>query len=162
MPQRISERLVSRVCRKCKTEKPIADFLVWRRSSETTAVTCSACRPEVNAEQRLRRNVRTAHHRALTAGRVSTLTIEEWRQILSVSNGECAYCHRNVSVDYLTIEHIVPVNKGGDNTAANITATCWQCNASKAQKAVATFSPPLMGRPRKAAATPDETGNSQV
>jgi 5-methylcytosine-specific restriction endonuclease McrA len=40
----------------------------------------------------------------------------------------CAYCG---SVGSLTIDHIVPVTRGGTNDMANLTFACKSCNSSK-------------------------------
>lgn len=45
--------------------------------------------------------------------------------------GCCSYCG---STENLSIEHIVPVAKGGDNSLANLTMACMTCNCSKQDK----------------------------
>lgn len=43
----------------------------------------------------------------------------------------CTYCD---SKENLTIDHILPISKGGQNTLANITIACMPCNNSKRAK----------------------------
>jgi len=42
--------------------------------------------------------------------------------------GKCFYCGKRRR---LTIEHIIPLTKGGHHSAANITGACWKCNHDK-------------------------------
>lgn len=54
------------------------------------------------------------------------------------SNKRCAICGRPLQMDfpeledYVTIDHIVPLNKGGENVLENYQATCKCCNQIKA------------------------------
>lgn len=46
---------------------------------------------------------------------------------------KCIYCGRS-PVEHgvtLNLDHIIPVAKGGDNTAGNLVTACWQCNQEK-------------------------------
>jgi len=44
----------------------------------------------------------------------------------------CEYCGKIDTL--LTIDHIVPINKGGQNCLANVTIACKSCNSSKGDK----------------------------
>ena len=50
------------------------------------------------------------------------------------SKGYCSYCSRKVGRDKLTIDHYVPVSKGGTNDNNNLVLCCQQCNSSKGNK----------------------------
>ncbi|MEH0586231.1 HNH endonuclease signature motif containing protein [Streptomyces sp. B21-106] len=60
------------------------------------------------------------------------LTAAEWRQILALYGNRCLRCG---SSGPLTIDHVIPVSKGGPNTAANVQPLCGSCNSSKSTKA---------------------------
>ena len=45
--------------------------------------------------------------------------------------GICAYCHYQHNPDRLTIDHILPITKGGSNNISNICLACWRCNLTK-------------------------------
>ena len=52
---------------------------------------------------------------------------EVWRR----DQGKCAYCG---SQERLEFDHIIPVSKGGSNTARNVQLLCEKCNRSKSNK----------------------------
>lgn len=52
--------------------------------------------------------------------------------ILRKSDGVCAHCGCQVVVgDNFTVEHVVPISKGGTNDLVNIVALCRTCNVTK-------------------------------
>lgn len=52
-----------------------------------------------------------------------------WNQKLS--RGTCYYCGQRFSPDELTMDHIVPIIRGGKTTKNNIAAACKECNNKK-------------------------------
>ena len=55
--------------------------------------------------------------------------IEVWRR----DGGKCARCDSRTNLEY---DHIVPISKGGSNTARNIELLCEKCNRSKSSNVV--------------------------
>jgi len=55
--------------------------------------------------------------------------IEVWRR----DGGKCARCGSRERLEY---DHIVPISRGGSNTARNIELLCEQCNRSKSNNIV--------------------------
>lgn len=52
--------------------------------------------------------------------------------ILRKSDGVCAHCGCRIAVgDNFTVEHVVPISKGGTNELVNIVALCHACNVTK-------------------------------
>ncbi len=45
--------------------------------------------------------------------------------------GVCFYCQRQVGRDNLTMDHIVPLSRGGQSKRGNIVAACKECNNKK-------------------------------
>jgi 5-methylcytosine-specific restriction endonuclease McrA len=54
-----------------------------------------------------------------------------WKRRLS--KGVCHYCGRHVAPRELTMDHIVPVSRGGKTTKGNVVACCRGCNTAKKQ-----------------------------
>lgn len=66
---------------------------------------------------------------------VNTLTSQEWIDKLIEYNFKCAYCGVTFDdIDVPTIDHIVPISKGGDNTKDNVVPACQSCNSKKGTK----------------------------
>jgi hypothetical protein len=60
------------------------------------------------------------------------ITMPEWKHILDLQNNTCATCGRKFTRKLKpTMDHIVPLSKGGEHTSANIQALCQSCNSSK-------------------------------
>lgn len=43
----------------------------------------------------------------------------------------CVYCGIFLTKEILTIDHIVPLSKGGSNCKTNLVTSCQQCNCRK-------------------------------
>ena len=52
-----------------------------------------------------------------------------WQQKLAI--GLCYYCGRIVSPKDLTMDHIVPLARGGRSTKDNLVPCCKECNTKK-------------------------------
>lgn len=52
-----------------------------------------------------------------------------WKQRLAA--GLCHYCGRKFEAKLLTMDHVVPIARGGTSTPGNIVASCQNCNRDK-------------------------------
>jgi len=59
------------------------------------------------------------------------ITKEEWLSIMNDCDWSCSYCDCKLTDSNRTIDHFVPLCKGGDHCVTNITAACKPCNCSK-------------------------------
>jgi 5-methylcytosine-specific restriction endonuclease McrA len=50
-----------------------------------------------------------------------------------VAKGECHYCRRSTPSKELTMDHIVPISRGGKSTKGNVAPCCKTCNTAKKQ-----------------------------
>ena len=62
--------------------------------------------------------------RAKKLGLEATLTIWEWLQIKRNWNFNCAFCQGKAE----TMEHIVPLSRGGGTHRLNVVPACEKCN----------------------------------
>lgn len=53
-----------------------------------------------------------------------------WRTL--ISRGICHYCCQKFPAAELTMDHLVPVARGGRSTKGNIVPACKACNSAKA------------------------------
>jgi len=58
---------------------------------------------------------------------------EEEKRLLRLYGYQCAYCGKQVK---LTMDHIIPILKGGKHTINNVVPACVSCNCSKGTKAL--------------------------
>lgn len=54
-----------------------------------------------------------------------------WKRKLA--KGICHYCCRQFSPKELTMDHVVPIARGGKSTKGNIVTSCKECNNAKKQ-----------------------------
>lgn len=54
--------------------------------------------------------------------------------ILWRDNNQCQYCSKPLRSGNLTIDHILPKSKGGNNSWLNLVAACKRCNQKKGDK----------------------------
>lgn len=52
-----------------------------------------------------------------------------WQRRLA--KGVCHYCHHKVPPQELTMDHLVPVARGGRSTRGNVVPACKSCNSRK-------------------------------
>jgi len=50
-----------------------------------------------------------------------------------IATGKCHYCESSVAPNDLTLDHVVPVSRGGRTTKGNCVAACKECNNQKKQ-----------------------------
>jgi 5-methylcytosine-specific restriction endonuclease McrA len=49
------------------------------------------------------------------------------------AKGVCYYCSRKTPPKELTMDHIVPISRGGKSTKGNVVVSCKECNNAKKQ-----------------------------
>jgi 5-methylcytosine-specific restriction endonuclease McrA len=87
---------------------------------------------KANPEKR-RMHARPSEHRrkAILKGSSGSFTTLEWATLLKTYDNRCAYCKKRKK---LTVDHVIPLSKGGTNTIGNIIPACGSCNSSKRDK----------------------------
>lgn len=63
-------------------------------------------------------------------GRIS-FSQEIRNRVYNKAKGKCAYCGNFVQCDKFTIDHIIPLSKGGTNDEENLQCCCKKCNQMK-------------------------------
>jgi 5-methylcytosine-specific restriction endonuclease McrA len=54
-----------------------------------------------------------------------------WRRKLA--RGICFYCRRSFDTKDLTMDHVIPLSRGGKSTKGNVVPACKMCNNKKKQ-----------------------------
>lgn len=74
--------------------------------------------------------------------------------IIFRDNFECQYCGQGGSVKDLTIDHVIPVSRGGQNTWENVVTACGPCNSKKGNRLLREMGVKLKRDPYKPKWTP--------
>lgn len=62
------------------------------------------------------------------------VTLEEWLAILRQHNFRCVYCDVVLTKDNRSMDHKIPLVRGGTNEIANLVPACFICNVRKNRK----------------------------
>ena len=143
-----------RTCNTCDARKPAEAFSVNKRDSRGLSPRCRDCRSIETAARymadldasRAAKARNQARRRARLLGRLAEdVTRESLRADLG---DECFYC--GVDMDFTryprgrkpmnlaTVDHILPLSKGGEHTRSNTTLCCLGCNLSKGAREAPT------------------------
>lgn len=69
-------------------------------------------------------------HIAREREKAQKLKKSSWWQT-QLNRGLCHYCEKKFARSELTMDHVVPVARGGMSTRGNVVPACKACNASK-------------------------------
>jgi len=78
-------------------------------------------------------------HRALKRKAEGSFTKDDLLRIWVKQEGRCAYCGE--IADELTVDHVVPLSRGGSNWPSNLALACQPCNDSKGAKLLSEWEP---------------------
>jgi 5-methylcytosine-specific restriction endonuclease McrA len=90
-----------------------------------------ATRQEWYRHHKERWKVYEATRSARERGAPGSFTCEDVTAILTHQQSRCFYCGRGISNDRHTIDHYIPLARGGSNWPENIVAACRPCNTGK-------------------------------
>ena len=84
-------------------------------------------------EWRRKNPARASNHRLSRRNREATgaLTERDWSRVLARSLGRCFYCGDESK---LTMDHVVPLCRGGTHTIGNVVPACGPCNFRKGRR----------------------------
>ena len=141
-----------KTCSRCSHARPIQYFSNDSNTSDGLSYQCSDCRHArylanrtkilermSSPDYRPNRQVYNSRQRAKNYDIENTLTVSEWKDKLTESDGCCAYCGEKVGQAKLVMDHVIPMLKGGSNSIENITPACKLCNRKKAAKSSELF-----------------------
>ncbi len=82
-----------------------------------------------NNRKKLR--IKEARRRARLSSSGGSYTSYEWNQLVKQQENRCLACGKKTK---LTVDHVIPVSKGGTSNIDNLQGLCFSCNSSKGAK----------------------------
>lgn len=73
----------------------------------------------------------SALRRAREVGAEGSVSRAEWEELKDQFGRRCLSCGRTENETLLTLDHVVPLSRGGSNTIENAQPLCRPCNSSK-------------------------------
>ena len=130
-----------RTCKVCLTaynkardaanpEKAKARILGWHRKNRTKE-TARMRRWRSENPERSRAHLANYKARRYSAGKLPYRCIPA---MLQAQNGQCAICSIDLIESGYHVDHIIPLFRGGKNSADNVQLLCAPCNLSKGYK----------------------------
>lgn len=74
------------------------------------------------------------HRRARVANAAGEFTADDVEAQLSEQSGLCFWCYEIMPLGKHTIDHLIPLSRGGSNWPSNLVCACHSCNSQKGAK----------------------------
>ena len=108
-------------------------------------VTNPAWKGGITLDERAYNNARKKKHRAYYSfleskrrarirGSIGNFTFASWQTLKEKYGYQCLMCKLSEPIISLSIDHIIPISKGGKHDISNIQPLCRGCNAKKSNK----------------------------
>jgi 5-methylcytosine-specific restriction endonuclease McrA len=146
------EPVAKAVCKKCGVEKDSSKFSKSKFTSTGLDPRCKECYRDITRERRKDPKVRERarltsleynrknplarkRHKATRRARFlktqGSFTDESLSNKFKYYGNRCIYCKTD---DNITLEHLIPLSRGGTNWTANLAPSCLPCNMKKNSK----------------------------
>lgn len=85
---------------------------------------------EYNKTEKGKMIKRNIEHKRRTATKKGDVTTEQYINMINTSTN-CYWCNCKLNKSNISIDHYIPISKGGLHTLSNLVATCLHCNKTK-------------------------------
>lgn len=134
----------TRLYRERHADRCLAKARAWREANKDKASEYGKrwyyANPDKVAAKRTNR-MKTAYgkiianielRRSRIAGAEGAFTQDDWLALIKASRRRCYYCGGKLKK--FTIDHFIPITRGGSNWPSNLVVACRPCNSSKSNK----------------------------
>lgn len=121
--------ITTKQCKQCGKTKTVSEFYSKRAECKE----CTKKRPYLKsaAHKAGRFNYRKRYQ--MVKKLPGSATTKQIKNLL-ISSDTCTYCGCSLEQEQKSIDHIVPLSKGGTNEITNLAVSCIKCNCSKKDK----------------------------
>lgn len=99
-----------------------------------------ASRAKWKAQNKVAVAIESQRRRARRRGLDEHFTRADVRRQIVMQDGRCFWCEADIRAQH-SIDHLIPLSRSGDDSAANIVLACDHCNASKGAKLPLDWAP---------------------
>lgn len=83
----------------------------------------------------------SARYQAMRRANGGDYAVEDWEAMCALAGGRCLACGKEIA---LTVDHILPVSKGGSSYLTNLQPLCLSCNSSKKDRHIDYRTPQIL------------------
>jgi CRISPR/Cas system Type II protein with McrA/HNH and RuvC-like nuclease domain len=133
----------TRTCTQCgKTQPNDREHFGSRDGGMKVKNRCRQCEND-NSKKSYRNDpskmaARTERSKAIR-GVLSWTDTPELRRLMGEQNNSCYYCGCRIFLSNATVDHKMPITRGGSDSIANLAACCATCNKNKGNKTEAEY-----------------------
>lgn len=120
-------------CRDCRKKLSISKFSRNGRKDGYRRPECRSCQHQRNCLNPGYQNTPGAV-KARAAHKVAPNAIVWKQQKLKEQNGVCTYCSSKLDLSNCDLDHVIPLSRGGSDSADNYQILCGRCNKEKHAK----------------------------
>ena len=128
-----------KVCIKCKEEKDESMFHKHKMGKSGVRTVCKPCRNYLSREfKKEHRDATREYNKRWKQEHPEMCRAQKHKRRVMSTNSPFpkefklgSYCWVCLSTEKLTVDHIIPVSRGGTNSIENLITLCGSCNSSK-------------------------------
>ena len=125
----------SKVCSQCGQEKSILDFSRNGRRDGYRRPECRKCqRDKYEESENYEATVALRNKRRAELQTTPKPVLTSCREKLIGEDTSCTYCGKSLTMENSSVDHIIPLSRGGDDCEANMQIICRGCNMEKHAK----------------------------
>lgn len=147
-----------KTCRRCRRQLPVAGFGDEPRNRDGLRSWCERCTLDRTLEWHRANPAAVARLKVIRRGVVDAggVTERDLARLFTRQAGRCAYCDAPMVPP--SLDHVIPVTRGGTHTIGNLVYVCRSCNSSKSDRLLVEW----RGRPGLSTARSGRARSGQV